>query len=328
MSVIGVLNPTLADYKKSLDPNGQQAATIEILNQVNEILDDLTFIEGNLPTGHRSSIRTGLPAPTVYKLYGSVFPTKSRREQITDNAAMYQDYMEIDPELLALSGDAFKTDEAVAHIEGFGQKIASDIFYSNEVVTPEGFTGLAPRFNDLSAENAQNIINAGGSGSDNLSIWLIGWSPSTCTMFFPKGSQAGLAINAKGVDTVNMADGSKAERDITHMKWNLGLALRDWRFVVRAVNIDKSALTHDASSGADLITIMTRMLERIEMRGDVRYAFYGPRIVREYLRTQMVEKVKNSTLSMDTVAGRRVLQFDGIPVRRVDALSADEAAIS
>ena len=329
MAALNATNPTLADYLKSLDENGSVAATIEILNQTNEILDDLSFVEGNMTTGHRSTIRTGLPEPTVRKLYGKVFPTKSTREAVTDNAAMIEDYMEIDPALIEINGnaEAFKTDEGMAHIEGFGQKVSNMIFYANEATAPEEFTGLAPRFNSLTAENGQNIIDAGGTGSDNCSIWLVGWSPRTCTMFFPKGSQAGLQMTPKGVQTVNYENGSKAEMDITHMKWKLGLALRDWRYVGRICNIDKSLLTFDGSSGANLIQLMTRLIERVENTQNVRWSFYVPRIVREYLRTQITEKVKNATLTMEDVAGRRVVNFDSIPVRRCDALSGDEARV-
>lgn len=331
MATLPNSNPTLLDWKKSLNPDGSPAATIEILNQTNEVLDDITFIEGNLPTGHRHVVRTGLPTPTEYALYGKVKPTKSRREQLTDNAMMLQDYMEIDPELLALEGggDAFKTNEAVAHIEGFGQYVASSIFYANEAVNPAQFTGLAPRFNDKDAENGVQLINGGGTGSDNNSIWLVGWSPRTCFMFYPKGSSAGLDITSKGVQTVTFDDGSRAERDITHMKWNLGLAVADWRYVVRICNVDLSELTADASgNSAKLIRLLTQAVERVHGLEGVRPAIYMPRTIREFLRLQTVEAVKSSTLSMDTVAGRRVLAFDGIPVRRVDALKAHEASIS
>ena len=41
-----------------------------------------------------------------------------------------------------------------------------------------------------------------------------------------------------------------------------------------------------------------------------------------------MNKVANSTLTMDQVAGKMVTMFDGIAVKRVDALAANEAAVS
>ena len=37
--------------------------------------------------------------------------------------------------------------------------------------------------------------------------------------------------------------------------------------------------------------------------------------------------VKSSTLTMETVAGKPVLYFDGVPVRRTDALVSNEARV-
>jgi hypothetical protein len=66
---------TLLDFSKSIDPNGSTATVIELLAQSNEIVQDMTFIEGNLPTGHQSTIRTGLPQPTWRKMYQGVQPS-------------------------------------------------------------------------------------------------------------------------------------------------------------------------------------------------------------------------------------------------------------
>ena len=77
MAALATTNPTLADVARRMDPDGKIDTIVEILNETNEILEDATMIEGNLPTGHRTTIRTGLPTPTFRKLYGGVQPTKS-----------------------------------------------------------------------------------------------------------------------------------------------------------------------------------------------------------------------------------------------------------
>ena len=53
---------TLTDFAKSIDPDGRLAAVIELLNQNNQCLQDILWKEGNLPTGHRTTVRTGLPS--------------------------------------------------------------------------------------------------------------------------------------------------------------------------------------------------------------------------------------------------------------------------
>ena len=52
---------TLADWAKRTDPKGKTPMIAEVLMQSNEILDDMVFKEGNLPTGEQVTIRTGLP---------------------------------------------------------------------------------------------------------------------------------------------------------------------------------------------------------------------------------------------------------------------------
>ena len=68
MSALAASHPTLLDLAKRLDPDGKIDVIAEILTQENPILEDMNFVEGNLPTGHRTTIRTGLPTPTWRKL--------------------------------------------------------------------------------------------------------------------------------------------------------------------------------------------------------------------------------------------------------------------
>lgn len=331
MTVLAALNPTLLDVAKRLDPNGKIAQIAELLSQNNPILDDMVVIEGNLPTGHRTTARTGIPTPTWRKLYQGVQPGKSTTVQVTDSCGMLEAYAEIDKALADLNGNtaAFRLSEDRAFIEGMSQEMTQTMFYGNEGTEPEAFTGLAPRFNSLSAQNKDNIIKgADVSGNDNASIWLVCWGANTVHGIYPKGSQAGLQMTDKGHVTIENVDGNggRMEAYRTHYRWDLGLSVRDWRYVVR-VQYKQSALTKNAGSGADLIDLLTDATERVQDLNLGRPVFYGNRTARSFLRRQIANKVAQSTLTMDTVAGKRVLAFDGIPVQRSDALTATESAI-
>lgn len=294
----------------------------------------MTWIEGNLPTGHRTSIRTGLPAPTWRKIYGGVQPAKSTSVQVTDNCGMLEAYAEVDKALADLNGNtaAFRLQEDRAFIEGMNQEFAQTLFYGNEGTEPEAFTGLAPRFNSTSAENGSNVIKLDGSasGADQSSIWLVVWGPQTVHGIYPKAGKAGLSVVDKGQVTVENVDGAsgRAEMYRTHYKWDCGLSVRDWRYVVRIANVDTSALTKNAATGGDIIDGMSQALELVPSLGMGRPAFYMSRTVRSFLRRQIANKVANSTLSMDTVAGRKVVMFGEVPVYRCDAILNTEAVIS
>lgn len=331
MAVLSTIHPTLLDVTKRLDPNGKIDTIAEILNETNPILEDMVWIEGNLPTGHRTTVRTGLPTPTWRKLYGGVQPTKSTTIQITDSTGMLEAYAEVDKALADLNGNtaAFRLSEDRAHIEGMNQEIAQTIFYGNEGSEPEAFTGLAPRFNSLSAKNGENIIqNAGIDGADNASIWLIVWGANTVHGIYPKGSKAGLSMDDKGQVTIENVDGQggRMEAYRTHYRWDAGLTVRDWRYIVR-IQYDQENLTKDAATGPDLVDLMADALERVPSLNMGRPVFYANRRALSFLRRQTTAAVKNSTLTMETVAGKKVSHFDGIPVRRVDVLNNNEAAV-
>lgn len=330
MAVLSVKNPTLIDLAKSLEPDGSIAQVIEILNEVNPVLDDMTWMEGNLPTGHRHTIRSGIPVPTWRKLYGGVQPTKATQIQVTDNCGMLEDYAEVDVALANLNGntEAFRIQQDAAHIEGISQELASTLFYGNESTEPEAFTGLAARYNTLSAPNADNIVDAGGASTDNTSIWLVVWGPRTAFGLYPKGSKGGLTMTDKGQVTVENADGANGRMEAyrTHYKWDCGFALADWRYVVRICNIDVSDLNTLANT-KNLIEWMVRASERIPQLGMGRAAWYVNRNIREKLRLGILEKIANN-LSWETVEGKRIMTFDDIPVRRTDALLNTESRVT
>ena len=332
MATLSVTNPTLADLAKVTDPDGSIADVVEILNATNEILLDMTFLEGNLTTGHRTSIRSGLPTPTWRKLYGGVQPTKSRAVQVTDNTGMLEDYSEVDKALVDMAGNppGFRLQEDRPHIEGMNQEFASTLFYGDESTAPEEFTGLSARYNSLSAENGDNIINGGGSGSDNASVWLICWGPNTCHGIIPKGSRAGVQQRDLGEVTLENADGNNGRMQAyrTHYRWDVGLSVRDWRYAVRIANIDRSALTYNAASGANINDLMHQAWTELPSTSAGRCAWYMDKSILSMLRRQTSSAVSSSTLSVDMVGGTMQTSWGGIPIRRCDALRGNEATVS
>jgi hypothetical protein len=330
MATLSVSNPTLIDVASRLDPSMNIDKIVELLAATNPVLNDMTFMEGNLPTGHKTTVRTGLPGVTWRKLYGGVQPSKSTTAQVTDSCGMLEAYAEVDKALADLNGNAaaFRLSEDKAFIEAMSQEMASTLFYGNETTEPEAFTGFAPRFNSLTAQNGDNIVNAAGASTDNTSIWLVVWGPNTCHGIYPKGSTGGVQMRDLGEVTVENVDGAsgRAQMYRSHYRWDCGLTVRDWRYIVRIANIDVSDLT-TVSNTKKLIDWMIQAAERIPSFGAGRPAFYCNRNIREKLRIGILEKVA-SNLSFETVAGQRVMTFDEIPVMRTDALLNNEAVVS
>lgn len=332
MAILGATNPTLLDVAKRIDPDGSVSAIAELLSQENEVLFDMPWFEGNLPTGHRTTVRTGLPDVAWRKLNKGVPASKSTTAQIDEACGMLEAFGQVDKDLAELNGNtaAFRLSENMAFMESMNQTMASTLFYGDTGLHPERFLGLAPRFGDITGpENAQNIIDAAGNDTDLTSIWLVGWGANSVHGIYPKGSQAGLIHEDLGLDTVTDSDGNKYRAYQDRYQWKCGIAVRDWRYIVRIANIDVSNLDSGASAlpDPDLIDLMTRALERIQSLQGVTPVFYVNRTIRSFLRRQVANRTLNSTMTMDTVQGRRVLAFGEVPVRRVDAILNNEARV-
>lgn len=331
MAVLGTTVATLGDVAKRLDKDGKIDKIVELLSETNEVLDDMLFQEGNLPTGHRTTIRTGLPEVAWRLLNYGVPQSKSQTQQITDTCGMLEAYAEVDKALADLNNNtsAFRLSEDQAFLQAMNKAQASTLFYGDTAKHPERFLGLAPRFATLDktkAATAENVIDAGGTGANLTSIWLVAWGANTVFGIYPKGSKAGFQHTDLGEVTLQMTlpNGQVGQYQgyRTHYKWDIGLVVRDWRYIVRIANIKLSSITDD-----NLIKFMIQASELLPDEKLGRPVWYMNRSARTRLRLAKTNK-SNVQLTPETVEGKKVLTFDGIPVKRCDGITSTESAIS
>ncbi len=330
---------TLADWAKRLDPDGKVPVIAELLSQSNQILEDAVFKEGNLPTGHRVTVRTGLPAVYWRALNMGVPSSKSTTAQVDEGVGMLEAYCRVDKDLALLNGNTaeFRLSEDQAFLEAMNQEQAGTLIYGNVANNAAGYTGLATRYGAISgAGNAQNIIDAGGTSTNNTSIYLVVWGDNTCFCTFPKGSKAGLIHEDDGELTVYDANGNPYKALQTHYQWKNGLVVKDWRYVVRIANINVSDLTGQSGTQAStaataIINLMSRALDRIPHWGMGRPAFYMNRTVYSMLRIAALNK-SNYALSVQQGLNQfgtamNWTSFEGVPLRRVDQLLNTESRV-
>jgi hypothetical protein len=332
MATLASTHPTLLDFKARLDPDDKVAAVVEALAQTNEVIEDAVWIEANELTGHTTSVRTGLPEPTFRKLYGGVQPSKSTSVKVREGLGMLENYAEVDKSLADLNGNsaAWRMSEEMAIVEGFGQKMSRYMFYGNEATEPEAFTGLAPRFNDQAAVNGENILTSAATpdSTDNASIWVVVWGPNTCHMIYPKGSKAGMQITDKGQVTIENIDGAggRMEAYRTHYKWDCGLVVRDWRYVVR-INYDLEDIVASGATGPVLRDMLAKAMRRIPSLNAGRPAIYMNRDSLDAFDLQMNRDPLLQFKTQEDAQGKFVTSFRGVPIRRVDQLLSTEAGI-
>lgn len=352
-------HPTLVNWAKFLDPNGKAYDVAELLNQSNEFLKWMPWIEGNLATGHKAAVRAGLPTVQFRRFYQGVAVSKTDRAIIEDVCAMQEGRNEIDKDLADLNGDqnAFRMSEGIGFTESMTQSCAQNLIYGDASLNKDGITGLSPRYNNIGAVNgvvpntSANIIDAGGTGSNNTSVWLVVWGNETVTGIFPKGSKAGLdhedlgVIDAFDSNTPARRFRAYAERWV----WKYGLHVKDWRYVVRIANINVSDLTTQANTQAQtaatlLMKLMIKSFARIPAMGMGTATFMASRTVKEMLSIQALDKSQNALafgpgldqlgkVGPGSVGGSGTglqggqLYFQGIPVLTVDRILSTEARV-
>jgi len=338
MATLATTNLTLADWAKRTDPDGRVPVVAELLSQTNEILDDAVFKEGNLPTGERVVIRTGLPTVYWRALNQGIPSTKSTTAQVDEACGMLEARSEVDKDLAMLNGNTaqFRLSEDTAFLEAMNQTQATTMFYGNPATEPKSFLGLAGRYSSLSGGNAANVITAGGSGSDNTSVFLVCWGDNTVYCPFPKGSKAGLIHEDLGEQTVYDSS-NRMQAYATRYQWKNGLVVKDWRYVVRIPNIDVSDLiaqtgTQASTAATNIIKLMARAIYRIPNMTMGRCAFYMNRTVHSGMALAALDK-SNAVLNINqglTQFGQphSWLTFLGVPLRKVDSLINTEAVVS
>lgn len=337
--------PTLLDIARRMDPDGGIASVAEILTQYNDILDDIGWKEGNLETGELVTVRTFKPTPSFRLLNKGIVPAKSTTGQIVESCAILEQRSHIDIDVAMINGNtaAYRLSEDTAIIQGMMDQLATSLIYGDTSVSPEQFNGLASRYYTISGNvtTSKNIIDGLGTGVDNTSIWLVVWSSQTIYGIYPKGSKAGLQQRDLGEqsvldpDTVNNP-GAYLQMLVSWYQFKCGIAIKDYRSVVRICNIDVSdlATTGNASDvSANILNLMSKALDKIPPNVQGRKVFYMTEGVRTALRIKMLDK-SNLLLTMEQIQGLSiprpdgVLTFMGVPCRRIDAILSTEARIT
>ncbi len=326
---------TLADWADRQKPTGGVSEIIEVMASSNPIIADANVMEGNLPTGHRSVQRTSEPAGTWRLLNQGVAAEKSTTETVTDLCGILEDYSRLDVDVALLNGDSasFRASEDNAFVAGLSGTVATALFYGNQALNPEQIQGLAPRYNGLtSTPYDDQIINGGAAGgqTDCTSIWLVTWGPKTCSLIYPKSSKAGLQSEDLGKQLITDSNNLMYQAYVTRFQWKLGLALMDYRYVIRIANIDSSLLTSDAATGADLLD---KMLDAYYARPSVdlgkmaKTFWYCNKTVAKFLHKQAQNK-NNVNLTLDNPAGKPVVSFLDASIRVCDKITNAEDALT
>ena len=328
----GLISSTMTDIAKRMDPDGKIATLVEILKQDNEILQDMTMVECNNGLSHRTTVRATLPEVEFRLFNQGVKKSKSTTIQVEDTTAMAEAYADVDKDLAMINGNTqeFRLSEDRAFIEAMNQEQAKTLFYGNVALEPKKYTGFAPRFGKLAYDN---VLDYGGQGASNTSIWLIPWGDNTVHGIYPKGSVAGLQLKDLGEQTVTDENNGMYQALRSHYQWKLGLCVRDSRYIKRIANIDMEGISSIVDGGAaslpagqKLIRMMIAAVNRLPSVSSCSPVWYMNKDVKTMLDIMAMEKA-NVHLSIGEFEGRPVTRFLGYPIRQLAALANTEEQV-
>lgn len=333
MATIGSTYLDIIDVLKRTEDGEKIAVVIELLKQMNPILDDAMAVECNMGSVHRHTVRTGLPSVAWGRLYQGIPQSKSSVQQVDDTTGFIESLSTIDKRVLDLNPSkqaALRLSEATSFLEAMNQEMATGIFYHDTKTTPEKFKGLSARFPALAGAGSGNqIVDAGGTGANNTSIWFVTWGDQACHLLYPEGTQAGIKREDKGEQRVLDASNNPYYVVEELFSWHIGVAVKDWRYVSRIANIN---VTNMQAGSVDLYKFMRKAYYKLQSRrvANGRMAIYCNRDVLEALDGLASNNgtTDNFTrLRPMEIEGKEVLTYRGIPLRESDALLNTEARV-
>ena len=325
-------NPTLLDVIRQQGPDGSLLPIVESLTKLRPFLADATWIEANNGTFHRVNNRNSLPSPTYRWPNQGTLATKPREQQVDETTSLLSDRSQIDSSLIRMNGPEYRVRKIAGHLQGLMNQVEGDVFYSSVKTTPNQFHGLAPRFDAAAGTPAGNQVikvDSAASGSDNMSMFLIGWGPQAVHMIYPRNTSGGIIHKDLGELMVDDGTGTGAQFPafIDWFDWYPGLAVEDYRYVSRGCNISLHNLVY---TNTEIVDASIDLLHQVQwMDKTVRWAYYAPRAVVKFLHHQAVNAVKTSTLRLDNIAGEGpIVMLNGIPLRMTDGMLITEGVVN
>lgn len=325
-------NPTTyADWAKTRDPSGKTAEIVEVLSKMHPSVKDIVIKESNKTDTEETTVRAGEPRGTWVGFNEGAMPVKASSRQTADKQGRMIAYNEVDKALADLESDkaAFMLSESTATMSGMEKDHAETLFYGNSFTSPKEFMGLFPRFNDVSAENARNIINGAASGSatggaNQTSIYSITWGMQTAYEHFPKGSMVGLDMRDLGEVTVHDANGGRFQAYRVFFEHKVGFTVKDWRSCYRIAQLSVAAIKADT---INLIELLIRAQHRLRNTNLGQQVIYCNEDVYTALDIAALNKT-NVHLSMREWAGEEIVHFRGIPIRMEEAILSTESDVT
>jgi len=335
MAILGNTFLNLLDVAAIRDTD--TGGVVEVLNQLTPFYSDANVLTANKGSSHMSSIRSKLPEVTWGALYQGIPQSKGNYTSVEDTTGFLEGLDAIDTRLVDLdpeNSNKLRMMESLGFMESFAQNNESAIWYSNVATSPKQFHGLSPRYNTLANPN---VIDGGGTGSDNTSIWFVTHGDAQTSLIVPKNIPAGMQTEDMGRQRV--LDGNLNPYYVLERLYrqHLGLTVKDWRANSRIANVDVSDVGAGTVSINKLLRkgfykLHGRRSFKMEKPGEAspgRTVIYMNSAMMEGLDAETTNPALNGALQLGRMEleGMEVRTWRGLPIRETDSLLNTETRV-
>lgn len=351
MQVNGNRVLTYVDFVKGLDPKGKFLdRCINLAVKANEMLDDITVVEGNNGSALETTFRTEVPKPVWTQFYSGVPSNKGSKAKLKVACGQMGTKITIDKRLYdkALSkgkgyADALLGDEIQNAQVGMKLEMGNALIYGLLADNPLGFNGLFKHYDRYGLEgtddtnSAHYVLNAfGAAGGANKtsenklgSIALVGWGPNTITCFHAENHPSGgIEVSEKKevqVSDPDMGGDATYAAYMQYMYWELGLAVRDFRCGGRICNIQRDDMMNGSDKGASYVELIDRLAMRVHE--EEKQAWYMDKLMWENISVLFSRMTRANAITYHHVEARKEKRLFGIPVRIQDCMKVNEAPV-
>lgn len=334
MAVVGTSYIDMLDVITQRGPDGKAtAAVINLLSQLTPVFRNGWHAPCNKGKSHQHNIRVGLPSVAWGRLYKGIPQSKSGFAQVEDTTGFVEGRSTVDVRLLALhpgEENTIRMNESSGFIEAMGQEFETGFFYHDTTTAPEKFKGLAARYNQLaSSGSGRQIIDAGGTGSDNTSAWFVTWGNQYTSLIHPEGSDMGISHKPHGEQRITDANGDAFYAEEHTWTLHVGASVGDHRYNSRIANIDVSDLI---AGTVDIYKFMRKAYYALKSRtipaGS--QAIYMNADVLEALDAANTNAAAGDNfvrLRPMELEGKEVMSYRSIPIFETEALLNTEARV-
>lgn len=341
MAVVGDRLVTLLDVSRKTK-NKAIGDVAEVLVQKNAMLIDMPYQEMNEGTQHTEEIRSALPEVFYRRVNEAIPASKTTTEERSFGAAHVESKSQMD-ELVAKRGGEQnigynRWNQAQGHLQAHSLELAKLMVYGSPISSPRktpGFFDYYATVNTATDETAKQVIDAGGTGSDNTSILLANWGPRNMFGIYPAGTDHGIQRIDRSPNSQKVQIQAIDIRGNQGSFWGYeenfildhGLVVKDYRQGGRICNIDVLNLK-SGNAAADLFDMLISLVYKIDSIEDGTPVLYVNRTLQAFLHKQSRTTVgAGAGLTYQNYQGKPVLTFLDIPIRRSDAILNTEARV-